>query len=158
MTATAHYPIETPRRGDKTISKALAILERRLCRPGDALASPEAVRDYLKLNLATLPHEVFMCLFLDAQNRLLAAESLFRGTLTQTSVYPREVVKRALVHNAGGVILAHNHPSGVAEASQSDRWLTDQLKQALGMVDIRVLDHFIIAGNRALSFAESGWL
>jgi len=125
---------------------------------GDALGSPGAVRDYLRLHLGGLPHEVFMALFLDAQNRVLAREELFRGTLTQTSVYPREVVKRALAHNAAGIILAHNHPSGVAEPSQADRWLTDQLKTALGLVDVKVLDHFIVAGSRGVSFAERGWL
>jgi len=124
----------------------------------DALSSPASVRDYLRLRLGGLGHEVFMAVFLDAQNRVLQAEELFRGTLTQTSVYPREVVKRALFHNAGGVILAHNHPSGVAEASQADRWLTDQLKQALSLVDVRVLDHFVVAGHQSLSFAEKGWL
>lgn len=125
---------------------------------GDALASPAAVRDYLRLRLATLPHEVFAALFLDAQNRVLAVEELFRGSLTQASVYPREVVKRALTHNAAGVIFAHNHPSGVAEPSQADRWLTDQLKAALGLVEVRVLDHFVVAGPQAVSFAERGWL
>jgi DNA repair protein RadC len=127
-------------------------------RAGDALASPAAVRDYLRLNLGALEHEAFLAVFLDAQNRVLEVEELFRGTLTQTSVYPREVVKRALFHNAGGVILAHNHPSGLAEPSQADRWLTDQLRQALALVDVRVLDHFLVAGNRSLSFAERGWL
>lgn len=125
---------------------------------GDALSSPAAVRDYLRLRLEGLAHEVFMAVYLDAQNRVLAAEELFRGTLTQTSVYPREVVKRALAHNAGGIILAHNHPSGVAEPSQADRWLTDQLKHALALVDVKVLDHFIVAGGRGVSFAERGWL
>jgi DNA repair protein RadC len=99
-----------------------------------------------------------MALFLDAQNRVLAKEELFRGTLTQTSVYPREVVKRALAHNAAGVILAHNHPSGVAEPSQADRHLTDQLKSALSLVDVRVLDHFVVAGSSGFSFAERGYL
>jgi DNA repair protein RadC len=127
-------------------------------RQGAALASPQAVRDFLRLSLAGLDHEVFMALFLDAQNRVLASEALFRGTLTQTSVYPREVVKRALAHNAASLILAHNHPSGVAEPSQADRWLTDQLKAALALVDVKVLDHFIVAGEQALSFAERGWL
>jgi DNA repair protein RadC len=156
--SAVHYPTEAPRRGDATIRRALAILERRLAKPGEAISSPGAVRDYLALLLAEKPHEEFVCIFLDAQNRTIAAETLFRGTLTHTSVYPREVVKRALHHNAGGVILAHNHPSGVAEASQADRWLTDQLKTALAVVDVRVLDHFIIAGRRAESFAEKGWL
>jgi DNA repair protein RadC len=124
----------------------------------DALNSPQAVRDYLRLQLGGLAHEVFMVLFLDAQNRVLAKEELFRGTLTQTSVYPREVVKRALAHNAAGVILAHNHPSGVAEPSQADRHLTDQLKSALSLVDVRVLDHFVVAGSSGFSFAERGYL
>jgi DNA repair protein RadC len=158
MTATVHYPTETPQRGDKTILRALAILERRLIRPEEVLSSPMAVRAYLALMLATLPHEVFCIVFLDAQNRLIATEQLFRGTLTQTTIYPREVVKRALHHNAAGVILAHNHPSGVAEPSQADRWLTDQLKAALALVDVRVLDHFVVAGTNTLSFAERGML
>lgn len=127
-------------------------------RAGDALNSPGAVRDWLRLKLSGLPHEVFLAVFLDAQNRVIEAEELFRGTLTQTSVYPREIVKRALARNAAGVILAHNHPSGAAEPSQADRWLTDQLKSALGLVDVKVLDHFIVAGGRGCSFAEHGWL
>ena len=125
-------------------------------RSGDALNSPGAVRDYLKLLLGGRAQEVFMVIFLDAQHRAISSEELFHGTLTQTSVYPREVVKRALHHNAAAVILAHNHPSGVAEPSQSDRMLTDALKQALALVDVRVLDHFIIAGTNCLSFAERG--
>ena len=125
---------------------------------GDALNSPRAVRDYLQLLLRGREQEVFMVIFLDAQHRVVASEELFHGTLTQTSVYPREVVKRALSHNAAAVILAHNHPSGVAEPSQSDRLLTDALKQALALIDIRVLDHFIVAGAGCLSFAEQGML
>ncbi|MGV8933034.1 MAG: RadC family protein [Gallionellaceae bacterium] len=125
---------------------------------GDALNSPRAVREYLQLLLRAKEQEVFMVIFLDAQHRVHAAEEMFHGTLTQTSVYPREVVKRALFHNAAAVILAHNHPSGVAEPSQSDRLLTDALKQALAMVDVRVLDHFIIAGSACLSFAERGMI
>ena len=124
----------------------------------DALNSPRAVRDYLRLLLGGRAHEVFMVLFLDAQNRVLASEELFRGTLSQTSVYRREIVIRALDHNAAGVILAHNHPSGVAEPSQADRWLTDQLKTALGLVDVKVIDHFIVAGSEGFSFCERGWL
>ncbi len=123
---------------------------------GDALNSPGAVRDYLQLLLRGRAQEVFMVIFLDAQHRVIAAEELFHGTLTQTSVYPREVVKRALHHNAAATIFAHNHPSGIAEPSQSDRLLTDALKQALALVDVRVLDHFIIAGTGCLSFAERG--
>ncbi|MDP3538737.1 MAG: DNA repair protein RadC [Azonexus sp.] len=125
----------------------------------DMLTSPGQVRDWLRLKLATRPHEVFMALWLDAQNRLLKADELFVGTLTQTSVYPREVVKAALSHNAAAVILAHNHPSGLAEPSRADEILTRSLKEALAMVDVKLLDHFIVAGNTPpLSFAERGLL
>ena len=124
----------------------------------DAMSSPRAVRDFLSLSLGNRPHEVFVALFLDAQNRLLGSEELFRGTLTQTSVYPREVVKTALRYNAAGVIFAHNHPSGVAEPSRADELLTQTLKQALSLVEIKTLDHFIVAGTRTVSFAERGLL
>lgn len=127
-------------------------------RAGNVLGTPGTVRDYLRLTLAARPHEIFMAVFLDAQNRVVSTEELFRGTLTQTSVYPREVVKRALYHNAASVIFAHNHPSGVAEPSQADQQLTAALKQALTLVDTRVLDHFIVAGSDILSFAERGLL
>ncbi len=123
---------------------------------GDALNSPRTVRDYLQLLLGGRQQEVFLVLFLDTQHRVIASEELFQGTLSQTSVYPREVVKRALAHNAAAVILAHNHPSGVAEPSQSDQLLTDALKQALSLVDVRVLDHFVVAMGKTLSFAEKG--
>lgn len=121
-----------------------------------ALCSPAAVRNYLRLMLSTREHEVFVSLFLDAQNRLIEAEELFRGTLTQTSVYPREVVKRALANNAASVILAHNHPSGVAEPSLQDQALTRTLSEALALIDVKVLDHFVVAGTSTLSFAERG--
>jgi len=124
----------------------------------DALNSPRAVQDYLRLTLSRLPAEVFYVLFLDAQHRLIAAEEMFRGTLTQTSVYPREVVKQALRRNSAAVILAHNHPSGIAEPSRADELLTQALKSALDLVDIKVLDHLVIAGNVAWSFAERGRL
>lgn len=124
----------------------------------DALTSPQAVRDYLRLSLAARPHEVFVGIYLDSQNRLLAAEELFRGTLAQTSVYPREVVKAALARNAAAMIFAHNHPSGLAEPSRADELLTQALKQALALVDIRTLDHFVVAGGRLMSFAERGLL
>ncbi|MBK6713806.1 MAG: DNA repair protein RadC [Burkholderiales bacterium] len=120
--------------------------------------SPQAVRDYLKLQLADLSHEVFAVLFLDAQHRLVAYEPMFRGTLTQTSVYPREVLKRALDHNAAAVLLAHNHPSGVAEPSRADEYLTQTLKTALALVDVRVLDHFVVGRGEIVSFAERGLL
>lgn len=124
----------------------------------DVFQSPQHVRDYLILRMGALSREVFLVMFLDAQNRLNATEEMFSGTLTQTSVYPREVVKRAMHHNAASVIFAHNHPSGVAQQSVADEMLTAQLKQALALVDVRVLDHFIIAGNQVLSFAERGLL
>jgi DNA repair protein RadC len=125
---------------------------------GAALTSPGAVRDYLRLALGALQHEVFMALFLDAQHRVLAAKELFRGTLMQTSVYPREVVKAALAANAAAVILAHNHPSGAAQPSQADELLTRNLREALALVEVKVLDHFIVAGGQAISFAERGLL
>jgi DNA repair protein RadC len=118
--------------------------------------SPARVKDYLALNLAGRPHEVFSVLFLDAQHRLLQLEELFRGTLTQTSVYPREVVKRALQLNAGAVVLAHNHPSGVAEPSRADEYLTQTLKSALQLVDVRVLDHVVVGRGQVVSMAERG--
>jgi DNA repair protein RadC len=127
-------------------------------RERDVLSSPEQVRNYLCLQIGKLPQEVFVVLFLDAQNRLVESETLFTGSLTQTSVYPREVVKRALHHNAAAVILAHNHPSGLAESSRADEVLTRKLKETLDLVDVRVLDHFVVAGNTALSFAERGLL
>ncbi len=126
----------------------------------DVLASPAAVRTYLRLLMARLEHEVFVVLFLDSQNRVIASEEMFRGTLTQTSVYPREVVKRALELNAAAVILAHNHPSGSVEPSRADEALTQTLRASLALVDARVLDHFIVAGNgnAILSMAERGLL
>lgn len=124
----------------------------------DALTSPSAVRDFLRLRLGGLPHEVFVVILLDAQHRVLSVDELFRGTLTQTSVYPREVVKVALRANAAAVIFAHNHPSGVAQPSQADELLTRTLKDALALVDVKVLDHFIVAGTSILSFAERGLL
>ena len=155
---------ELPGMGQAKYAQLKAVLEisRRALREklasGNALNSPSAVRDYLRMKLQALPHEVFFVLFLDAQNRVIGSEELFRGTLTQTSVYPREVVKRALHHNAGAVIFAHNHPSGVAEPSHADETLTQALKQSLSLVDVRVLDHFIVAGSGVLSFAERGLL
>ena len=145
-------------------AELLAVLEltRRgmnaAMREAPVFNSPQVVKDYLRLQIGTLPHEVFQVLFLDAKNRLVASEELFRGTLAQTSVYPREVVKRALSHNAGAVILAHNHPSGVLEPSRADELLTQTLKSSLALVDVRVLDHFIVSGGGVLSFAERGLL
>jgi len=127
-------------------------------RQRDVLSSPASVRDFLRMTLAGRDYEVFMVLFLDAQHRVISPEEMFRGTLTQTSVYPREVVKRSLVNNAAAVIFAHNHPSGVAEPSHADELLTRSLKEALALVDVRVLDHFVVAGNGVMSFAERGLL
>jgi DNA repair protein RadC len=125
-------------------------------RAGETLSSPQAVRQYLQLLLARRPYESFVVLFLDVKNRLIAADELFRGTLTHTSVYPREVVKSALAHNAASVILAHNHPSGTPEPSAADHTLTLALKQALALVEVRLLDHFVVAGRHIYSFAEHG--
>ncbi|MBA3595299.1 MAG: DNA repair protein RadC [Pseudomonadota bacterium] len=121
-------------------------------------ATPQAVRDYLQLQLGSRPHEIFAVLFLDSQHRLIALEELFRGTLTQTSVYPREVVVRALALQAASVVLAHNHPSGEARPSRADEALTQTLKAALGLVDVRVLDHFVVTRTQAVSMAELGLL
>jgi DNA repair protein RadC len=122
------------------------------------LTSPGAVRDYLRLALAGRREEAFLCIWLDAQHRAIGFEIPFTGTLTQTSVYPREIVKAALRMNAASVIFAHNHPSGVAQPSQSDELLTRNLKEALSLIEVKVLDHFIVAGNQAISFAERGLL
>jgi DNA repair protein RadC len=118
--------------------------------------TPQRVKDYLQMRLGALPHEVFAVLFLDAQQRLIACEEMFRGTLTQTSVYPREVVKRALELNTASVILSHNHPSGVLEPSRADELLTQTLKSSLQLIDVRVLDHVVVGRTGALSFAERG--
>lgn len=144
-----------------TLQAALELGRRNLravLRERDALASPGSVRAFLSAWLRDREVEVFAGLFLDSQNRLIAAEELFRGTLTQTSVYPREVLRRALELNSAGVIVAHNHPSGVAEPSAADRLLTASLKSALGQLDIPVLDHLIVGAERCFSFAEAGIL
>jgi len=133
-----------------------ALAQQLAARP--VFDAPQRVKDYLRLHLGHLGHEVFAVLFLDAQNRLLALEPMFRGTLTQTSVYPREVVKRALELRAGAVILAHNHPSGIAEPSRADEFLTRSLAAALQLVDVRVLDHLVVGQCDVVSFAERGLL
>ena len=124
----------------------------------DVLSSPDATRTYLRARLRDYPHEVFACLFLDNRHRVIAYEELFRGTIDGASVHPREVLRRALAHNAAAVILAHNHPSGVAEPSQSDTAITNRLREALGLIDVRVLDHVIVGDGEPLSFAERGLL
>jgi DNA repair protein RadC len=175
-TATTSRPRSTPKRAEKSpstpgviehmgtrerglIERALRVLERAAVYRAAPLSSPSAVRAHLMLRLAHLEHEEFIILWLDAQNRLISSDTHYVGTLTQASVYPREVVKAGLAFNAGAAILAHNHPSGVAEPSQADEMLTQKLKAALAMVDIKVLDHFIVAGtDKPLSFAERGLL
>ena len=142
---------------NNVIAQGLAILSRRM-RANDQLSSPDSVRDYLRMSLSGREHEVFVVVLLDSQHRVLRCEEMFRGTLTQTSVYPREVVKTALAANAASVIFAHNHPSGASEPSQADELLTRELKAALALVDVKVLDHFVIAGAQSLSFAERGLL
>jgi DNA repair protein RadC len=125
---------------------------------GDVLTSPHATRTYLAARMRGYPHEVFACLFLDNRHRVIAFEEMFQGTIDGTSVHPREVIKRTLAHNAAAVIFAHNHPSGVAEPSQADEMLTRRLKDALALLDVRVLDHIIIGDGEAVSFAERGLL
>lgn len=144
--------------GDRVVARALKILQDRLKKPGATLDSPGAVRDLLRLLIGAEQREVFVCLWLDCQHRVIEVERAFVGTLTQTSVYPREIVKSALRFNAGAVIFAHNHPSGVAQPSASDELLTRNLKEALALVEVKVLDHMIISGAHALSFAERGLL
>ena len=141
--------------GDEVLQAARQVIGRRV-RRGTSMTSPQTVRDYLRTKLAEREHEVFVALLLDSQHRLIEYIELFRGTLAQTSMYPREVVKVALSRNAAAMILAHNHPSGVAEPSRADELLTQALKQALALVDVRVLDHFIVAGADTVSFAERG--
>lgn len=157
--ATLNSSITTQQvREDRAIYRAMHLLEKRLRKPGEALGATRSVRQFLTLSLAGYDREVFSALWLDAQHRLIAAEHLFAGTLSQASVYPREVVKRALHHNAASVIFAHNHPSGLAEPSEADKLLTNVLRQALLLVEVSTLDHFIVAGSDTLSFAEKGLL
>ena len=140
------------------VPAAIEQLRKTLAKAGAALESPAAVRDYLRLQIAGEPHEVFATLFLDAKHRVLAFEVLFHGTIDGASVYPRQVVKRALAHNAAALILCHNHPSGNAEPSPADRALTKRLQETMELVDVRVLDHFIVGDGDPLSMAEYGWI
>ncbi len=141
----------------QVVEQALAWLEGQMCQ-GDAMSSPEVVKRYLRLRLGGRPHEVFALVYLDSRHRVIEVQELFRGTLTQTAVYPREVVIEALQRNAAAVILAHNHPGGSPEPSQADRHLTRQLKQVLDLVDVRVLDHLVITREAVVSLAERGWV
>lgn len=143
----------------RALQRALRLLEKNAVYRVHVMTSPGHVRDYLRIKLAALEHEEFHVLWLDSQNRLIASDRLFSGSISSTSVYPREVVKAALKHNAAACIIAHNHPSGIVEPSSADRALTNTIKSALAVIDVRVLDHFIVAGNASpLSFAERGEL
>ncbi|UAN16674.1 RadC family protein [Enterobacter asburiae] len=142
----------------QTVREALTLLERQLREPGAPFTSSHAVRDWLRLQLASLEREEFTALFLDNQHRLIAHETLFTGTINHTQVHPREVVKSGLKHNCAAVIVAHCHPSGLAEPSNADRQVTTRIQQALELVDIRLLDHLVVGGMDIISFTERGWL
>ena len=153
------YSVVNPVSGDEIIEMATAILSTSLKRSqSDPLSNPATVRAYLKLKLARQRSEMFAVMFLDNRHRMIAFESLFRGTIHGASVHPREVVRAAIHHNAAAVILPHNHPSGVAEPSDADRRITQRLKEALALIDVRVLDHFVIGEGEPTSFAERGLL
>lgn len=143
---------------DWVIRQAIALLEQRVFKAGPLLDQPQAVKDYLRLKLVAEPNEVFAIVFMNSQHRVLAYEPMFKGTLDSTAVYPRVVVQRALELNAGAVIFSHQHPSGCTEPSSADRVLTDRLKAALALIDVRVLDHIIVGQGTPYSFAESGLL
>ena len=154
---SGHFQVLRPVTTNEILTMARKLIKRQFA-CGKALTSPDATRDFLMLELALLEHEAFYCLFLDNRHRVLKAECCFQGTIDSANIYPREVVKRALQINASALILAHNHPSGLAEPSEADRAITRRLIDALGLVDIRVLDHFIIGGAEHFSFAEHGLL
>lgn len=143
---------------DEVIRRALVILQGRLTSPGQAISSPQDLKDFCVLHLASHEYEVFSLIFLTSQHAVIGFEAMFRGTLAQTSVYPREVVRAALERNAACVVLVHNHPSGMPEPSRADEHLTQVLKQALALIDVRVLDHIIVGGMSTVSFAERGLL
>jgi len=144
---------------EQIIEQAKQILTTRLCNASSTtFSNPSAVSSYLTIKLADKEREVFACLFLDNQHRLIQYEELFYGTIDSAAIYPREVVKAALHHNAAAVIFAHNHPSGLATPSEADKQITERLKRALDTVDIRTLDHFVIGHNETVSFAEKGYL
>lgn len=142
----------------QTVREALTLLKGQLREPGASFTSSHAVRDWLRLQLASLEREEFTALFLDNQHRLIAHETLFTGTINHTQVHPREVVKAGLKHNCAAVIVAHSHPSGEAEPSQADRKITERLRAALELVEIRLLDHLVVGGMEIISFSERGWL
>lgn len=146
------------RREDQTIRRALSILEGRMRQPGQAMTSPTTAKQYVRLRLGSLEREVFLVLFLDVANRVIGAEEMFTGTLTSTSVYPREIVKRVVALNACSVMVAHNHPSGNVAPSEADKFLTSTLCNALALIDVRLLDHFITSATETHSMAEYGEL
>ncbi|EFH3552821.1 DNA repair protein RadC [Escherichia coli] len=147
-----------PPSAQQTIREALTLLEHQLREPGASFTSSHAVRDWLRLQLASLEREEFTVLFLDNQHRLIAHETLFTGTINHTQAHPRELVKACLKYNCAAVIIAHCHPSGEAEPSKADRQVTTRIQQALALVDIRLLDHLVVGGMEITSFAEKGWL
>ncbi|HFJ4903914.1 TPA: DNA repair protein RadC [Salmonella enterica] len=164
-TAISLIPVSTPAvppaltpYAQRTIQRAVSLLDKHLRQPGVSFLSATETRDWLRLKMAGLEREEFMVLFLNNQHQLLACETLFTGTINHTEVYPREIVKAALRYNAAAVILAHNHPSGTAEPSRADRLITSNLQNTLLQVDVRILDHFIIGHREIVSFAERGWL
>lgn len=148
----------TPADQEQIISAAYRVLESKWLPKGAKLTSPTRVREYLTVHLSEKEHEVFCVLFLDSQHRAISFDEMFQGTIDSASVYPREVVKRALQHNAAAVVLAHNHPSGDPSPSDADRRITDRLQEALGLIDVRVLDHLVIGQEPAVSFAERGYI
>ena len=154
--STGLYSIPKPLAANDIIEMAQALIGLRFTRLADPLTSPHATREFLCLQLGGCEHETFSCLFLDNRHRVLSFEKLFYGTIDGATVHPREVVKRALANNAAAVIFCHNHPSGDIDPSEADQRLTRRLKEALALIDVRVLDHFIVGGNEASSFAEKG--
>ena len=152
----AVYVVSDTEKEDNIIAEAIAILKLRIKDVGDTFSNPKDVKKYFVLKYAEAEHEIFSVMYLDSQNRFIAHDDLFRGTLSECSVYPREVVKEALRYNAAGIVFCHNHPSGFCEASNADIRLTGNLKKALGLVDTRVLDHIIVGGVSTLSLAEKG--
>lgn len=152
-----HFQVSRPVTREDILTMARHLIKRQFKR-GKALTTPAETQTFLMLELATLEHEVFYCLYLDNQHRVLKGECCFQGTIDGASVYPREILKRVLQLNASALILAHNHPSGLAEPSEADQAITQRLKNALGLIDVRVLDHFIIGGADYVSFAERGLL
>lgn len=153
-----NLPSVFPMNEQRTIRRALRLLEKYQRQPGESFLAASFAKKWLQLYLAKQEREVFVVIYLDNQHRLLEHEMLFLGTINHTEIHPREIVKSALRHNAAAVIIAHNHPSGVTEASKSDRTITSRIVAALELVEVRVLDHFIIGDGDALSFAEHGWL